>query len=99
MTRPGLGILIVGLGVLFAILLSLTIFSFQHVVRSNCNQIQTINRNIEGSIERAKKALPANAYFKSHPDELAKQLKELDRERTAFKPKSCTTLFNPLSNG
>lgn len=89
-------LLIGTLTVILTLMLAANLISTQHIARANCQQIQAINQNIETSISRSKKGLPANAYYREHPEELQKALKQLTQEQKDFQPQSCNALFNPF---
>lgn len=54
-----------------------------------CVQVQALKAQIVQTLERSKKGLPANAYFKAHPKELARALKDADQSIRDFQPTKC----------
>lgn len=82
--------------IVLAVLLLFTIgavtFSIVEVGKANervCRQTNAIQGEIRGVLERSKAALPRNAYFKEHPDQLAAAQRQVADELRSFGPLRC----------
>ena len=54
-----------------------------------CPRVDRLDATIIDTLQRSEKALPANPYFRTHPKELARSLREIRREVTAFQGNVC----------
>lgn len=57
--------------------------------RHICVAIQNINEVVTQQLQRTKENLPKVSYFRSHPDELQRQLRQLNEQLIAFRPRKC----------
>lgn len=54
-----------------------------------CRAANVVQGEIRGVLERQKQGLPANSYFKSHPDQLVAAQKSVADELKTFAPFQC----------
>jgi len=54
-----------------------------------CVAIQNLNAAITASLNRSLDNLPKIQYFREHPEELARQRGEIERQLVVFRPRSC----------
>jgi hypothetical protein len=61
-------------------------------VLSNCQQIEAVKGEIRAILERSLAGLPSNAFYREHPEELAKALKNSRDALRRFAPDDCYAL-------
>src|SRR5689334_13182354 len=62
----------------------------QHAVdHSICVRVNNLNKVIVAQLARSQKNTPKLSYYKDHPRELRLILREIQREKEAFRPRSC----------
>lgn len=54
-----------------------------------CRTVNIVQAEIRGVLLRSRAALPENAYYKAHPEELGRAEAEVDREIQLFSPLHC----------
>lgn len=84
--RQGLTALLVVLAAAAVLLAALALGKVADQQRAVCLKVYS---QIEQTLERGKKGLPANAYYKQHPGELRKAMRQTDRALRDFQPSNC----------
>jgi hypothetical protein len=59
------------------------------VDHATCVRVSRINAQIEVSLHRSLKSIPTIAYYKNHPEELAKVIDQTQEQIELFRPVSC----------
>jgi hypothetical protein len=77
-------------GVMFSLALVARTHDINATDRHQCALILRLNSVILDTLERSRKGLPSNPYYRRHPRETAAQLRELDRTIRRFKQINCT---------
>jgi hypothetical protein len=75
--------------VAFCALSAVTFVKQSHVNHDICVAINQQNKAITDSLHRSLKATPTLAYYKAHPDELARVLAQIRQEIRVFAQKPC----------
>jgi hypothetical protein len=72
-----------------ALTLCFVVLRLSSVDKSTCSQVQAIKGQIEVSLHRSLLSIPTIAYYKNHPEELAKAVKQINGQIELFKPQDC----------
>lgn len=54
-----------------------------------CVAIRNIDVIVTQQLQRSKQNLPKLAYFQEHPADLERQIESINRQLTAFRPRTC----------
>lgn len=79
-------------GTLIAIsmlLAAAAVFVGANANKNVCHQVNVVQSEISGVLQRQRVALASNAFFKDHPEELVKAQREITRELRTFAPLHC----------
>lgn len=63
--------------------------TLDHTDRQVCVAVQNINAVLTEQLKRSRANLPLLSYFEAHPEELQRQLRAIDVQLAAFKPRTC----------
>lgn len=76
----------------YVLMVVVVIIGFVQIGRTNdrlCHATTANRAYIRGAIERGRKTLPTVAYYRDHPDELARQQQELRRSLAELPGEVC----------
>lgn len=61
--------------------------------QGRCNDLQDLRSYVLNSTDRAIKSLPTVAYYKDHPEEMARAIRNLEEQRDEFDTPLDCSLF------